>query len=102
SAEHNDFQAFYSIGLVQNDTFLSGDKLGLAVAIAETSSEKRRIDPLADRRETAIELTYSVAVTDHIHIQPDIQYIIAPGTESYRRQNALAFGLRTVFRLAPE
>lgn len=101
SAEHNDFQAFYSIGVVQNDVFLSGDKLGLAVAIAETSSERKRIDPLADRRETAIELTYAVAVTDRIEIQPDIQYIIAPGTATTTRQNALAFGLRSVFSLGP-
>ncbi|WP_411820038.1 carbohydrate porin [Hyphococcus formosus] len=98
---HNDFQFFYSAGVVMNSALLEGDKLGLAVAIAETSAERKRTDPLALPNETAIELTYAVDISERIQLQPDIQYIISPGADDHTRKDVLAFGLRSVFRLGP-
>ena len=46
-----------------------------------------------DSHEIAIELTYRVQLTPALALQPDIQYIVNPGTEPALR-NALAVGLR--------
>ena len=48
--------------------------------------------------ETAIELTYSAQLTDNFRIQPDIQYIINPGTDPSLK-NALVVGVRFEFGL---
>lgn len=98
SANHNDFNRFYAAGLVWRSALAKGDALGLALAIAQTSPEKRRTDPVSARRETAIEVTYAIPMTDWLSLQPDIQFIIDPGARATRKP-AVAFGLRTVFSI---
>jgi porin len=73
------------------------DELGLAVATNFTSDdfkEARSLENLqTDNDETSIELTYRAPVTDWLTIQPDIQYVINPGTEP-TLDNALVISLR--------
>ena len=73
------------------------DELGLAVAharngdpfMAAAAEEGRSVV----RAETAIELTYSARVKEWFSVQPDLQYIINPGTRR-TLSNALVAGLR--------
>lgn len=61
------------------------DELGIAVANSFTGSEYRDAAEIAgtpvDRTETAIELTWRAPVTEWLTLQPDLQYIINPGTD---------------------
>lgn len=74
-----------------------GDQLGLAVASARNGDRFRRAMRLAGTpvgaRETNIELTYRLAATDWLVLQPDLQYIVSPGMDPGLR-NALVLGLR--------
>jgi porin len=73
------------------------DELGLAVATNFTSDDFKEVRSLenlqTDNDETSIELTYRAPVTDWLTIQPDIQYVINPGTEP-TLDNALVISLR--------
>ncbi|MEZ5564633.1 MAG: carbohydrate porin [Gammaproteobacteria bacterium] len=73
------------------------DEFGLAFAIGVTGDDyrdARQQDGLAtDRHETNVELTYSAKITDWLTLQPDIQYIINPGTNP-ELDNALVVVLR--------
>ena len=73
------------------------DELGLALAMARTGSDfkaSRQLDELnTDNHETAIELTYRAPVSGWLTLQPDIQYIINPGTDP-QQGNALTIALR--------
>ena len=61
------------------------DEVGLAVAIGLTGDEfedSRQLDGLrTDSHETTLELTYRAPITDWLTLQPDVQYIINPGTD---------------------
>ena len=48
-----------------------------------------------DEFELAIEVTYAAVVTSWLSVQPDLQYIINPGTDP-SRDDALLLGVRTV------
>ena len=73
------------------------DELGLALAMARTGSDfkaSRQLDELnTDSHETAIELTYRAPVSGWLTLQPDLQYIINPGTDP-QQDNALTISLR--------
>ncbi len=43
--------------------------------------------------ETAIELTYLLQIGKRLALQPDLQYVVRPGTDPTRK-NALAVALR--------
>ena len=66
---------------------------GIAAAWARTSSALRASEDGVDDYETAVELTWRATVTDWLTLQPDIQYIINPGSQRSVR-NALLVGLR--------
>ena len=76
---------------------LANDELGLAVALARNGShflDQQRQDALpVTGTETALELTYLLQVGKHLAVQPDLQYILHPGTDP-RRKDALAVALR--------
>jgi len=80
---------------------LENDELGLAVAIARNGShfiEVQRQDAIpVVAAETSLELTYLVQLGRHWTLQPDLQYVVRPGTDPTRR-DALAVALR--FELA--
>ncbi|MDD4921559.1 MAG: carbohydrate porin [Bacteroidales bacterium] len=71
-------------GLLQGRT---EDVLGLAVARA---GFKNSVYP----NETTMELTYKAQLTDHVYIQPDIQYVIRPSGTDEKLENALVGALR--------
>jgi porin len=74
------------------------DQIGLAFARARNGDDFLRASLAdgteVDRSETSIELTYNLSVSEWFSIQPEIQYIINPGTDPLLK-NALVLGLRT-------
>lgn len=66
---------------------------GVAAAWIKTSSALRESAEDVDDYETAVELTWRAAVTDWLTLQPDVQYIIHPGSQRALR-NAVVVGLR--------
>jgi porin len=50
------------------------------------------------RAETVVELTYRLQVLPWLHLQPNLQYVINPGT-SPTLDNALVFALRVEITL---
>ena len=94
----NRFGFYAGGGLVLSGVLpaLENDELGLAVAIARNGShfiEEQRENAIAvSHTETAVEITYLVQIGKHVAIQPDIQYVMRPGTDPARK-NALAAAL---------
>jgi porin len=95
----NQFSKFVSAGLNYTGQIKGrdSDQLGLAIASAFTSRSYRLSVP-STRSETSIELTYRAPLSNWLTVQPNIQYVINPGTDPSVR-NALAFGLRTELTL---
>lgn len=92
----NPIETFVGAGLVYTGLF-SGrgqDQVGLGLNTGFASVDFLRSGDF-DRHETALELTYSFAVNDHLSIQPELQYILNPGFES-GLENAWVVGLRAV------
>jgi porin len=76
---------------------LENDELGFAAAIARNGShyielQRRDANPVAGT-ETALELTYLLQISKHWSFQPDLQYVMRPGTDPTRK-DALAAALR--------
>jgi porin len=95
----NRFGFYAGGGLLFSGLFpaLENDELGLAVALARNGShfiELQREDAVpVTGTETAVELTYLVQIGKHLALQPDLQYVMRPGTDPTRR-DALALALR--------
>lgn len=66
---------------------------GIAVAHARSGDDFRRLNPGMERAETTIEFTCRVTPKPWLSIQPDVQYIIDPGTDG-RVDDALIVGFR--------
>jgi porin len=90
----NQFNRFASAGLTYTGPIKGrdDDQFGLAVASAFTSSDYRLATP-ATGAETVVELTYRAPLTKWLTVQPNLQYVLNPGTDP-ELGNALAFGLR--------
>jgi porin len=95
----NRFGFYAGGGLVFSGLFpaLENDELGLAVALARNGSqfiELQRQDAVpVTGTETTVELTYLVQIGKHLALQPDLQYVMRPGTDPTRK-DALAVALR--------
>lgn len=90
--------AFYlGGGLVYTGAFgRDGDQVGVAFARAQFGGPARRDAHLAGGTldaETTLEATYSYIVTETVTVQPDLQYVIAPGGDP-SLPNALVAGVR--------
>lgn len=88
--------------VLEGPLFGDGDQaVGLAIASATNADAYRRarLDEggSADRSETIVEVTYRAALTPWLTLQPDLQYIIDPGTDP-TLGNALVAGLRFEMR----
>jgi porin len=98
-ARVNRFGFYAGGGIVFSGLFpgLENDELGLAVAIARNGShflELQRVNDVAVAgTETTLELTYLLQLGRHVALQPDLQYVMRPGTDPTRK-NALAAALR--------
>jgi porin len=76
---------------------LEGDELGLAVAIARNGShyldlQRENAVPVTIA-ESTVELTELLQIGKHLALQPDVQYVVRPGTNA-RRKDAVAVALR--------
>jgi porin len=69
------------------------DVAGLAVAHARNGDHFRRVNVGLERAETTLEASYLITPKPWLTVQPDLQYIIDPGTDS-GIDNALVLGLR--------
>lgn len=92
----NRFARYLGAGLVLRG-LIGEDELGIAIAQAYNGDAYRslaaRADVPADRAETNIELTWRIPVAEWLVLQPDVQYIINPGTNP-QLGDALVVGLR--------
>ena len=79
----NPVRSYLGAGIVRSAVFSGDDQLGLAVALATLGNPYR--DALAAagegsvRRESNVELSYRVAITDWLTLQPDVQFVHHPG-----------------------
>ncbi len=95
----NRFARYTGAGLVYRGLFRGRerDEAGLAIAAAHNGdaflAAERSAGRDADRSELALELTYLLQLGKRFAAQPDLQYIINPGTDP-AIENALAAGLR--------
>jgi porin len=95
----NQFNYAWSAGLVYTGAFAGRDegKLGLGITGAHNGSGYKAAaltaGTPADSAETTLELTYSDKITPWLWVQPDIQYIINPGTDK-TLDNALVIASR--------
>jgi porin len=92
----NRFDRYLGAGLVLRG-LVGEDELGIAIAQAYNGDAYRalaaRVGMPTDRVETNIELTWRIPVAEWLALQPDVQYIINPGTDPQLR-DALVVGLR--------
>lgn len=96
---------YLGAGVVATGPFASRptDRLGLAVGIAGNGDTYRQVAAAAgtpaDAAETHLELSYRAVLDAHWFVQPDLQYVINPGTDP-SLQDAWVFGLRFQVALA--
>jgi porin len=76
------------------------DAMGISVARAQNSSvySNQVLNQESQVSETAFELTYRMPLTPWMDLQPNMQYIINPGTD-INNPSALLIGLRTLLNL---
>lgn len=92
---------YIGAGLVWSGPLLASaereEQLGIALASVENGRPFRRaqsaLGSSVDRHETAIEFTYRVQALPWLALQPDVQYIINPGTDP-SLEDAWVIGLR--------
>ncbi len=100
----NQLGDYIGFGVVATSLFSRdhSSTVGLGIAIARNGRDYQ--DAMSDaavavdRTETAIELTASLSLHEYFTIQPDVQYIVNPGTDP-ALDNALAIGLRLDFSM---
>lgn len=80
------------------------DQIGLVYSSVETTDKFRQAQLIAaapvESREEIIELTYRLDINRWLAVQPDIQYVINPGTDP-TLNNAVVVGARFEFNLLP-
>ena len=98
----NQFDYAWSAGAVYTGLIPTRDagQLGLALSHAHNAPKFRRMNRLAGTPvksgETAFELTYSDNLTPWLSLQPDVQYIVDPGTDPVRDDAVIVGGRLTL------
>jgi porin len=98
------FAQYYGGGLVYTGLFpgRNFDQTGIGAAAAVNGKyykrSQRQSGQSADNAEITLEATHSIYVNRNIFIQPDLQYVLNPGTVPGRK-NALVLGIRLEFNL---
>jgi porin len=95
SSERNQIALYLGAGLTYTGVFprRDSDVLGFAVAQARNSEAFLSTQPDRHRAETVLEFTYRARILSALSLQPDVQYVIHPGTNPLL-ENALVFTLR--------
>lgn len=98
----NLFDRFASIGINARGIAAPGgrDELGFAIAHARTAGGARAVAPDVSDSETVFELTYRTALSRHVSIQPDVQYVVDPSASRGQR-DVLVVGIRFEMTLNP-
>lgn len=91
NARVNAIASYLGVGVVSEDVGFDKAQLGLAVAMANTGSAFQSTG--MGRGETDLELSYRIPLSEHIALQPDLQYILSPGADP-GLDNATVLGLR--------
>ena len=93
----NRFGSFVGAGLVYTGFMKQDDRFGLGLAMARNGSPYLQAALLAGSPQTAaetdIEASWTIPVNPWLTLQPDLQYVINPNTDS-TIQNDLVAGLR--------
>lgn len=91
---------YLGLGIVKSAPFAGreDDRLGFAIARAGLSAAARRANALP-QAETTFEATYHYQVNDVFAVQPDVQYVRHPASQSGLR-DALVIGLRMTFSVS--
>ena len=93
----NRFSSYVGAGLVGSGWVpqRAADEFGLSFARSNNGSHylKSMNGAVARNAETTFEATYLVKVSDHLTVQPDLQYVVHPNTAPALR-NAWVFQLR--------
>jgi porin len=79
----NDNYAYLGLGCAYSGLFSKKgrDVLGLAIANGMLTKER-------GRDETTFELTYNIQLTNHMYIQPEMQYVVHPAGTEVTLENA--------------
>jgi porin len=108
SSNTNQFDKFFSVGLVKTGIFKNrkDDQIGVAIAYAHLSNQSQQLlsgDPSEFASgETNIEFTYSAKINHWLSIQPVIQWIKNPSAlvqQQLSSKTALVIGVRTTIAL---
>lgn len=79
----NQFGLFAGAGLTYTGPgSRAADQLALGVATVVNGGNYTDVTPGAENAETNIELTYRLQLTPWLAVQPDLQYILNPGTDA--------------------
>lgn len=92
----NQFDYAWSAGVVYTGLVEGRDEGQLGFAVAGANNSDKYITSQTsstDSSETAIELTYGDNLTPWLAVQPNVQYVINPGTDP-NKDNALILGSR--------
>jgi len=101
----NQFKSYLGLGAVYTGLIpgRDEDQLGFAIASAENGSPYKRAlaagGSFTESRETNLELTYRAQVTPWLALQPNVQYVINPGTDP-TLDDAVVVGLRAEIGLS--
>ncbi len=101
-ADVNQLDTGWSTGIVYTGLIPGRDagQLGVGVSGVHNAGKFRRLNRLAGMPvksdETAFELTYSDNLTPWLSVQPDIQYIVNPGTDPSRDDAVIVGGRVTL------
>jgi porin len=102
----NAFRDVLQLAIAWQGGFLGreGEVFGIALAHARNGDPALVAAAAADQRllrsETVLEVTWKLPVTPRLTLQPDLQYIVHPGSVP-GRPDALVAGLRFDLRLSP-
>lgn len=105
NADFNQFESYFQTGLVFTGMVpgRSEDQFALSYSMAETGDKYRlavaNAGQDATSHESVWEATYRVPLTSWSTVQPNVQYVINPGTDA-QLKNATVLGVR--FELAME
>lgn len=91
----NPIQRFYSIGVGGQGIMQDRDQDSFGIGYYYTDLSDDLPKSLNLSSEQGIEIFYDIAITNSMHLTPDLQWIIDPGAGMDTRDNAVVFGIRS-------